>query len=558
SLWSYDQTENLDLSNWTATDYNDSLWPSGPGLLAYENNAAITPLIQTPLIDPRSTAYGLLSGHAFYFRTKVLVPTNAMNAVPLLATFRCDDGAVVYINGNEAKRIRMPNGTILNQSTANDFPPFSGSDAAGDEFFSDFSGLTLAPGTNVIAASVHQQNTNSSDLVWGLALDAVINVRLRDTNAPLVTDLYPAPGTMPTLSEIEVHFSEGVLGVTTNALLINGQAATNCTALAPDVYVFDFPQPPKGAVQVAWNPSQPIVDLSANSNRFAGGSYSYVVDPSVLINSMLISEFMAGNTGTVRDDTGQYSDWIELYNSGNQAVNLGGWYLTDNPAKLTKWRFPAGVTLQPKAYLLVWASGLNHTNPAAPLHTSFKLDKGEGNYLGLVYADGTTLVSSFWPYLQQYDDVSYGRDRVDPLLLGYYSTPTPGQPNTTVGPGFGPEVQFSVSSGTFTQPFTLALTTADTNAVIRYFLVTNATAAALTDVPNASCPAYTGPLTISSSTQVRARAFPTRAGYLPGPLHSETYFQLGYGATTFSSDIPIIVFHNMGGGAVAATMDQFM
>ena len=239
-------------------------------------------------------------------------------------------------------------------------------------------------------------------------------------------------------------------------------------------------------------------------------------------------------------------------------MSLAGWSLTDNPSKLRKWKFPIGVVLPSKGYLIVWASGLDRTNASAPLHTNFKLDKDTGNYLALVYSDGVTIVSSFWPYPQQYDDISYGRDRLDPSLTGYFTNATPSAPNSMLGPGFGPGVQFSVISRTFQQPFTLALTTGDTNAIIRYLLVTNGSSAATLCVPDGTSPTYTSPLTIAGSTQVRARAFPIQPGYLPGPLQNETYIQIGADAASASSDLPMVVFHDMGGGAVAATDDQFM
>src|SRR5947209_286964 len=58
-------------------------------------------------------------------------------------------------------------------------------------------------------------------------------------------------------------------------------------------------------------------------------------------SSVIISEFLAHNTSGIVDEDGDFSDWIEIYNSGPTAVNLGGWYLTDNPADLTKWAFPS-------------------------------------------------------------------------------------------------------------------------------------------------------------------------------------------------------------------------
>ena len=124
---------------------------------------------------------------------------------------------------------------------------------------------------------------------------------------------------------------------------------------------------------------------------------------------VLISEFMALNSNTLTDQDQQYSDWIELYNSGPDTVNLNGWYLTDNATNLTNWRFPS-TDIYPGNYLLVFASGKNRAISGAELHTDFKLD-GDGEYLALVMPDGTTVASHYSPrFPRQRSDVSYGRD----------------------------------------------------------------------------------------------------------------------------------------------------
>jgi len=45
--------------------------------------------------------------------------------------------------------------------------------------------------------------------------------------------------------------------------------------------------------------------------------------------TLVINELMADNTGSARDQDGDDDDWIEIYNSGDSAVNIGGMYLTD-------------------------------------------------------------------------------------------------------------------------------------------------------------------------------------------------------------------------------------
>src|SRR6266436_6208375 len=82
--------------------------------------------------------------------------------------------------------------------------------------------------------------------------------------------------------------------------------------------------------------------------------------PARAQDNVLITEFMAINDSTLADPNGAYADWIEIYNAGSNAVNLGGWYLTDNSTKLTKWRFPS-VNLSGYGYLVVFASGTSQT-----------------------------------------------------------------------------------------------------------------------------------------------------------------------------------------------------
>lgn len=120
----------------------------------------------------------------------------------------------------------------------------------------------------------------------------------------------------------------------------------------------------------------------------------------------VISEFMASNVSTVRDEDGDYTDWIELYNPTEAAINLEGYYLTDDPQQLEKWPFPA-VSLPAGQFLLVFASDKNRRDPDYQLHANFKL-LSTGEYLALVAPDGVTPVSEFTAFPTQVENVSYG------------------------------------------------------------------------------------------------------------------------------------------------------
>ncbi len=76
-----------------------------------------------------------------------------------------------------------------------------------------------------------------------------------------------------------------------------------------------------------------------------------------------INEYSASNSGaTILDNTGDNSDWVELYNTTAAPVNLGGWSLSDNPANLNKYTIPSGITISPNGFLRIWCSGKG--NPA--------------------------------------------------------------------------------------------------------------------------------------------------------------------------------------------------
>lgn len=131
---------------------------------------------------------------------------------------------------------------------------------------------------------------------------------------------------------------------------------------------------------------------------FSWGGLAFGLEPR-------INEFLASNQNGLADEDGDESDWVEIYNPNGVAVNLNGWYLTDDLGALTKWQFPA-VTINPNGYLVVFASGKNRRVPTATLHTNFNLSAG-GESIALVKPDGITIVSQF-TFGPQSADISYG------------------------------------------------------------------------------------------------------------------------------------------------------
>lgn len=121
--------------------------------------------------------------------------------------------------------------------------------------------------------------------------------------------------------------------------------------------------------------------------------------------AVVISEAMSSNGGIIADEDGDFSDWFELHNTTDTAVNLNGWYLTDREDDLTQWSLP-DVMIDAKGFLLVFASKKDRTIAGRELHSNFKL-RSSGDYLALVQADGTTIEDEVeLPSLEQ--DTSHG------------------------------------------------------------------------------------------------------------------------------------------------------
>ena len=91
---------------------------------------------------------------------------------------------------------------------------------------------------------------------------------------------------------------------------------------------------------------------------------------SLNTHTIRINEVMTSNKGTLSDETGDSPDWLELYNDSDQEVAIGGYGLSDDKVEAAKWTFPAGTTIPPHGYLVVFCSG---DTARGPLHTPFKL-----------------------------------------------------------------------------------------------------------------------------------------------------------------------------------------
>ena len=484
---------------WRATNYNEAGFTPAPAPFYYGD-----------LLTGGTLITNMINNYSSIFLRKTFVVTNANDFSALKLGYRCDDGFIAWLNGVEVFRYNMPAGNILFNGTASgsvtpDPAPFYNANLSAASF------AALVGGTNVLAIQAFNATLGSSDIIMDVSLSAT-----PDQSTPVVSFQLPFAGsTLTSLSQIEVNFSKNVTGVNAADLLIRGVAATNVTALSGSAYVFRFPPQSPGAVNVQFTGGHGIQDLATTPHAFAGASWSYTVDPNfVPPQEVRINELVAANINGLRDEDNEPQDWVELKNTGSNAVSLAGWSLTDDSGDDAKWVFPS-VTIPSGGFVVIFCSEKDRKpiTPGSKLHTNFKLDPN-GEFLGLYNAESPRrLVSSFNPYPNQRRDYSYGFDPGNQLR--YFAAPSPGSnnPASTIT-GVVSDTKFSHDRGFYSNTFSLTITSGTPGVTIRYTL--NGTA------PTESTGTiYSGPITVSGTTVIRALA--AKSGMLPSDVDAQTY-----------------------------------
>ena len=181
--------------------------------------------------------------------------------------------------------------------------------------------------------------------------------------------------------------------------------------------------------------------------------------------TLSINEFMASNSSIISDEDGDFEDWIELNNYGDEPVHLEGWFLSDDFSDPYKWMFP-DIIIHPGEFLLIWASGKDRQE--ATLHTNFSID-ASGEELLLLHPSGNwvdVINPIFLP-----TDISYGRKPDGTGNWFYFDDSTAGFSNTSEGfHGILPPPVFSHTGGFYDEEFLLEITHPESEAVIYYTL----------------------------------------------------------------------------------------
>ena len=217
-----------------------------------------------------------------------------------------------------------------------------------------------------------------------------------------------------------------------------------------------------------------VLDGAANGGRVQVNAIQLrLVEPPMLLQGAVpvINEFSASNAGIIDDDNGNATDWIEIYNAGEDAVDLSGYTLTDDPTNIAKYIFPETL-LAGGQYLIIFAGDDADPTSGTDLYTEFGLSSS-GEYLGF-YDPAGNVVSEFGvngtDYPAQFQDVSYGLvNDGDFDSVAFFATPTPGSANVDSVDGVIQALPtVSVERGFYEQAFAVDITSPALGASIVY------------------------------------------------------------------------------------------
>lgn len=173
-----------------------------------------------------------------------------------------------------------------------------------------------------------------------------------------------------------------------------------------------------------WNVT---VQSSPGFENSQEGYEAFLEQSGAEAGAIRISEVMSAAQTVLPDRYGEFSDWVELHNTTDRAVDLAGWSLSDDPDVPDKWVFPA-LVIQPGERVIVFCSG-RETVVDGEVHTDFSLSSGGESVVLRAYSGVTVDAVTFG---EAEENCSFAIDEAtgEAVLSAY---PTPGYPNDESG-----------------------------------------------------------------------------------------------------------------------------
>lgn len=207
------------------------------------------------------------------------------------------------------------------------------------------------------------------------------------------------------ISRVNLYFSAGLAGIF-NVVQMFDDGNHNDVVAGDGVFGVEIPGF-EGGTLVRYYIEAIANNSSLTASYLPSGAehdvFYYKVQSNFISNGVVINEIMASNTQTAFDENGEYEDWLELYNTSDHEVDLGGLFLSDKSSDIKKWQIPAGIKIASKGYLVIWA---DEDQEQGVLHANFKLSKSGEE---VVFADSLSNILDQVSFGEQNDDMAFAR-----------------------------------------------------------------------------------------------------------------------------------------------------
>jgi hypothetical protein len=529
-------------TSWTTPGFNDSSWTSGSGGIGYDEGGELNSLVD-------SNVEGAMQGiNSSIFTRYEFGGVNAGMVDELNFAVNYDDGFVAYLNGTEVARRNAPLGTPAWDAAATDEhggiqATVSYANFANTSAFSCLSAASVAGGAcNVSANRLRLTNAagNLAGAAWtsqGVQFgpDFTFSTRMDiDIHSPGGGSDGDGTGADGMLFVLQADGSNRIGGAG-GAMGIDG-GVNNFVAVEFDTWATGSFDPAAG------NPPSHIgIDVGGL------GSIAHIAVPRFNGGAL------GANVRHVWIDYDGATDQMRVYFT-DQATKPATPTLTatvdfetifgDTPFLYAGWTAGTGGALNAHD-VLNWdittdakdSPGLEQE--IIDLSQHIGLLSPTSNVLAI---HGLNLAPTDSDFVTKPNLSANEISAIDLDPVRWFTAPTPGRPNNVGGDEPSDPVVFSHESGTFINPFGLTLT-ADPGATIYY--TTNGSK------PTTASTVYTGPISISNTTQVRAIS--VVPGQAASTVVSAHFLGLDNTVAGFESNLPIFIIETYNVGIPGTT-----
>ncbi|MGA2852865.1 MAG: lamin tail domain-containing protein [Verrucomicrobiota bacterium] len=200
--------------------------------------------------------------------------------------------------------------------------------------------------------------------------------------------------------------------------------------------------------QVTLNPAPPAV---APATPATPGATNAVFGSIAVFPTLWLNEVQADNISGPLDNFGQRDPWVELFNSGTNAIGLSGCYLSDSYTNLSRWAFPTNVSVPAGGFLLVWCDNQTNQSTATAPHANFRLASGSGQIALSRTVSNAVQILDYLTYNALPSNWSYG-DMPDgqPFYRANMFQFTPGATNSAASPPITASINEWMADNTIT------------------------------------------------------------------------------------------------------------